>query len=78
MLRAIIDRPAIPAANYLIPVAVTILPLWIYELFQYMNDDLELVARTPWYVRGLFYTSCFYAIILAGEFGGQQFIYFQF
>ena len=32
----------------------------------------------PWYVRSAFYTACFYAIVLGGNFGGQQFIYFQF
>jgi alginate O-acetyltransferase complex protein AlgI len=34
--------------------------------------------RMPWYVRSVFYTACFYAIVLGGEFGGEQFIYFQF
>jgi alginate O-acetyltransferase complex protein AlgI len=29
-------------------------------------------------VRSVFYTACFYAIILVGQFGGRQFIYFQF
>jgi alginate O-acetyltransferase complex protein AlgI len=78
MLAAIIYRPAIPAAAYLIPVAVTIIPFGLYEFSQYVADDLHLIARTPWYVRSLFYTAGFYAIVLAGEFGGQQYIYFQF
>jgi hypothetical protein len=26
----------------------------------------------------VFYTMCFYAFVLGGEFGGSQFIYFQF
>jgi alginate O-acetyltransferase complex protein AlgI len=37
-----------------------------------------VIGRTPWYVRGVFYTACFYAIVLVGHFGGEQFIYFQF
>jgi len=78
LLAAIVHRPAIPAATYLIPVAITIIPLWVFEFSQYVADDLQLIARTPWYVRSLFYTACFYAIVLGGEFGGQQFIYFQF
>jgi alginate O-acetyltransferase complex protein AlgI len=78
LIAAIVHRPAIPAADYLVPVAVTIIPLWACELSQYVADDLQLIARAPWYVRSLFYTACFYAIVLAGEFGGQQFIYFQF
>ena len=43
-----------------------------------MTDDLDIVARTPWYVRSVFYTMLFYAFVLGGEFGGSQFIYFQF
>jgi alginate O-acetyltransferase complex protein AlgI len=78
MLAAIVQRPTIPAAAYLVPVAVTILPLLLVQLFQYCADDLDVIGRTPWYVRSVFYTACFYAIVLAGQFGGQQFIYFQF
>jgi alginate O-acetyltransferase complex protein AlgI len=43
-----------------------------------VSNDLEIVSRTPWYVRSVFYTICFYAFVLAGEFGGSQFLYFQF
>ncbi len=78
MLHAIVDRPAIPAAAYLLPVSIIILPLLIVQFAQYMTDDLDIVARTPWYVRSVFYTLCFYAFVLGGEFGGGQFIYFQF
>ncbi len=78
MLAAIVRRPSIPSAAYLIPVALTILPLWLVQLFQYAADDLDVIGRTPWYVRGVFYTACFYAIVLVGQFGGEQFIYFQF
>jgi D-alanyl-lipoteichoic acid acyltransferase DltB (MBOAT superfamily) len=78
MLSAILNRPAIPLASYLVPVALLIIPLWIVQLVQYSANDLNVIARTPWYVRSAFYTACFYAIVLAGQFGGQQFIYFQF
>jgi D-alanyl-lipoteichoic acid acyltransferase DltB (MBOAT superfamily) len=78
MLAAIVSRPAIPAAAYLIPVLVTIVPLFLVQLIQYLAHDLDVVARTPWYLRSGFYTACFYAIVLGGNFGGQQFIYFQF
>jgi alginate O-acetyltransferase complex protein AlgI len=78
MLTAIVRRPTIPAATYLVPVVLTILPLWLVHLFQYAADDLDVIGRTPWYVRGVFYAACFYAIVLVGQFGGQQFIYFQF
>ena len=48
------------------------------QLVQYTASDLNVIARTPWYVRSVFYTACFYAIVLVGQFGGRQFIYFQF
>jgi len=78
MLRAIVYRPAIPASSFLLPVAVVILPLLIYQFAQFLSKDLDVMSRTPWYVRSLFYTACFYAFVLGGEFGGSQFIYFQF
>ena len=55
-----------------------IIPLWLVQLVQYAADDLDVIARTPWYVRSVFYTACFYAFVLGGQFGGSQFIYFQF
>jgi D-alanyl-lipoteichoic acid acyltransferase DltB (MBOAT superfamily) len=78
MLGAIVHRPAIPASSYLLPVALTVLPLLAYQVAQYVSKDLDVIAKTPWYVRSVFYTACFYAIVLGGEFGGGQFIYFQF
>ena len=78
MLSAIVHRPSIPAAAYLVPVAVVVVPLLVIELIQYLADDLDVIARTSWYVRSAFYTACFYAIVLGANFGGQQFIYFQF
>ncbi len=78
MLSAIVHRPSIPAAAFLLPVLVTVLPLLMVQLVQYLADDLDVIARTPWYVRSGFYTACFYAIVLGGNFGGQQFIYFAF
>ncbi|MHC5538434.1 MBOAT family O-acyltransferase [Singulisphaera rosea] len=78
MIDAIVFRPAIPASAYILPVAIVTLPLIIYQALQYLSRDLDVMAKTPWYVRSVFYTCCFYAIILGGQFGGGQFIYFQF
>jgi len=78
MCDAIVHRFAIPASSYLLPVMVVIVPLLIVQIFQYVSKDLQVVLRTPWYVRSVFYTACFYAFVLGGEFGGTQFIYFQF
>ncbi len=78
ILSAIVTRPAIPVVSYLAPVVLLILPLWMVQFVQYAANDLNVIARTPWYVRSVFYTACFYAIVLVGQFGGRQFIYFQF
>ncbi len=78
MLDAIVSHPAIPPSAVLVPLLVLILPLMAYQMAQFMTRDLDVVARTPWYVRSVFYTILFYAFVLGGEFGGSQFIYFQF
>jgi alginate O-acetyltransferase complex protein AlgI len=78
MLSAIAGHFCIPAATYLLPVVVIIIPLMLVEAAQYAWDDLDIVLHTPWYLRGVFYTACFYAFVLGGEFGGGRFIYFQF
>ncbi len=78
MLDAIVHHPSIPTAAYLLPFLVVVVPLLVVQLILYLADDLDIVARTPWFVRSAFYTAGFYAIVLGGNFGGQQFIYFQF
>jgi D-alanyl-lipoteichoic acid acyltransferase DltB (MBOAT superfamily) len=78
MLNAIAARFAVPAASVLVPVLVCVVPLLIVQAFQYRSRDLDVVSKTPWYVRSAFYTASFYAFVLGGEFGGQQFLYFQF
>ncbi len=78
MIQAVVYRPAIPAASYLVPVLVIVLPLYAIEFAMYKAKDLNVIARTPWYVRSVFYAACFYAFVLGGNFGGSQFIYFQF
>jgi alginate O-acetyltransferase complex protein AlgI len=78
LLAAIVGRPAVAPARYLVPAALAIVPLLLVQLLQYAARDLDVIARTPWYARSVFYTMCFYAIVIGGEFGGRQFIYFQF
>lgn len=78
MIHAIVDRPAIPAAATLLPIAACVLPLLIIQIFQYLTRDLNFIFRAPWYARSVFYAACFYAFVLGGEFGGGRFIYFQF
>ncbi len=78
MLGAIAHRFAIPSTATLLPITVCVVPLLVYQYAQYVTRDLNIIGRTPWYVRSVFYTLCFYAFVLGGEFGGSQFIYFQF
>jgi D-alanyl-lipoteichoic acid acyltransferase DltB (MBOAT superfamily) len=78
MLDAIATRFAVPATAMLLPVAVCIVPLVLYQLLQYLARDLDVIGKAPWYVRSAFYTTCFYAIVLGGNFSGGQFIYFEF
>jgi D-alanyl-lipoteichoic acid acyltransferase DltB (MBOAT superfamily) len=78
MLGLIVSAPTLPPASYLAPVLAVVLPLLIVQSAQYATGDLEILLRTPWYVRSLAYSAGFYAIVLGGEFGGSQFIYFQF
>ena len=78
MLDAIWNRPAIPPSAIILPLLVCTVPLVLYQSAQYFARDLEVVERTPWYFRSVFYTLLFYAFVLGGEFGGGQFIYFQF
>ena len=78
MLTAIGGRFAIPRSDVLLPIACCVVPLLVYQLAQFASKDLDVVARTPWYVRSVIYTVLFYAFVLGGEFGGSQFIYFQF
>ncbi len=56
MLEAIIDRFCIPASATLLPITVCIIPLVLYQSAQYATKDLNVIFRTPWYVRSVFYT----------------------
>jgi D-alanyl-lipoteichoic acid acyltransferase DltB (MBOAT superfamily) len=78
MLGKIVGDFAIPPSSVILPIAVCVLPLLVYQYAQYRSKDLDIISRTPWYVRSAFYTMAFYAFVLGGEFGGGQFIYFQF
>ncbi|QDV32853.1 MBOAT family O-acyltransferase [Tautonia plasticadhaerens] len=78
MLGLILSGPTLPPASSLVPVLAVVLPLLLVQAAQHATGDLEILQRTPWYVRSLAYTAGFYAIVLGGEFGGGQFLYFQF
>ena len=47
MLAVIFQRPALPPAAYLVPVALAIIPLFLVQFFQYLADDLDVIGHTP-------------------------------
>lgn len=78
MLHAVAMRPALPPKSYWLPVAALVAPLLLMQVAQYAKRDLTIIFRSPWYVRSVVYAAMFYAFVLAGEFAGEQFLYFQF
>ena len=78
MLYAIAARPALPPSSLMLPIVAVVLPLLVMQLAQYASKDLSILFRSPWYVRSAVYAAMFYAFVLAGEFAGEQFLYFQF
>lgn len=48
------------------------------QLAQFWKKDLMAVFRSPAWVRAVFYYACFMFIIFYGDYGSDEFIYFQF
>ncbi len=78
MFAAIVARPGLPPLAVVLPVALAIAALLAVQLALHFTDDVASIGRLPWYLRSVLYTAGFYAIVVAGQFGGQQFLYFQF
>jgi alginate O-acetyltransferase complex protein AlgI len=55
-----------------------VLPLLVIHLIEAHADDVLIVPRLPVAVRYFVYTATLYLILLFGNFGGTEFIYFQF
>jgi hypothetical protein len=53
-------------------------PLVAVLALEARRDDLFAVRTLPPFVRYSVYAAMFYLIVLFGDFGGSQFIYFQF
>ena len=54
------------------------LPLLVLHGWEAMKDDVLAIPRLPVGVRYSVYVALAYLTVLFGEFGGSQFIYFQF
>jgi alginate O-acetyltransferase complex protein AlgI len=53
-------------------------PLLLLNGWEAFRDDLDAVGKLPLVVRYTVYVALLYLTLLFGEFGGSQFIYFQF
>jgi alginate O-acetyltransferase complex protein AlgI len=54
------------------------LPLVVLNTYEWWRDDLLAIPKLPLVPRYLVYGALFYLTILFGQYGGAQFIYFQF
>jgi hypothetical protein len=61
-----------------LPLALYTTPLVVVHALEAWRDDLLIVPRLPLLSRYIIYAATFYFIMLFGNFGGAEFIYFQF
>jgi hypothetical protein len=62
----------------LAPLLLYVTPLLLVHALEAYADDLLIVPKLPVAVRYSVYAATFYLTILFGNFGGAEFIYFQF
>ncbi|OFW10149.1 MAG: hypothetical protein A3H96_17955 [Acidobacteria bacterium RIFCSPLOWO2_02_FULL_67_36] len=62
----------------LVPLLLYTAPLLLVHAAEAYADDVLVVRRFPTFVRYSVYAATFYLIFLFGNFGGAEFIYFQF
>jgi D-alanyl-lipoteichoic acid acyltransferase DltB (MBOAT superfamily) len=65
-------------STYTWPLIAYVTPFLALHAYEYLRNDLYAVARLPMAARYAVYAAMFYLILLFGDFGGTQFIYFQF
>ena len=81
LTRALFTRfaPAtIDVAGMLVPLALLVAPLLVIHAIEATADDVLVVPRLPVGFRYTVYAATLYLILLFGNFGGSEFIYFQF
>jgi D-alanyl-lipoteichoic acid acyltransferase DltB (MBOAT superfamily) len=69
---------AIDVGGLLAPVALYVTPLAAIHILEARADDVLAVPRLPVAARYFVYSATLYLILLFGNFGGAEFIYFQF
>ena len=62
----------------LVPLVMYTTPLLVVHACEAIYDDVLAVPRLPVGVRYSVYAATFYLTMLFGNFGGAEFIYFQF
>jgi alginate O-acetyltransferase complex protein AlgI len=70
---ASIDLPGL-----FVPLVLYTAPLLLVHAIEAWHDDVLIVPRLPVGVRYSVYAAAFYLVMLFGNFGGAEFIYFQF
>jgi D-alanyl-lipoteichoic acid acyltransferase DltB (MBOAT superfamily) len=68
----------VDVSGLLVPLLVFTIPLVIVHLLEARADDVLAVPRLPAGLRYTIYVATLYLILLFGNFGGSDFIYFQF
>jgi D-alanyl-lipoteichoic acid acyltransferase DltB (MBOAT superfamily) len=69
---------AVDMQQLLVPLALYVTPLLLVHALEAERDDLLVVPKLPVLVRYSIYAATFYLTMLFGNFGGSEFIYFQF
>jgi D-alanyl-lipoteichoic acid acyltransferase DltB (MBOAT superfamily) len=69
---------AVDLDQLLVPLALCVTPLVLIHAIEARYDDLLVVPKLPPLVRYSVYAATFYLTMLFGNFGGSEFIYFQF
>ena len=73
-----LDPGAVSVEAILVPLVLYVTPLVLVHAIEAHADDLLVVPRLPIAVRYSLYAATFYLTMLFGNFGGAEFIYFQF
>jgi alginate O-acetyltransferase complex protein AlgI len=69
---------ALDVSGLLVPLLLFTIPLVVVHAYEAWVDDLLIVPRLPSPVRYSLVVATMYLIVLFGNFGGTEFIYFQF
>ena len=72
------NASAVDTAGLLVPLALYTTPLLLVHAMEAQRDDLLVVPKLPPIVRYSVYAATFFLTMLFGNFGGSEFIYFQF